>query len=145
MLIFLCLTLLLATVPLAALHPPSQVCGAWLCGAYENELGSRLNITGTSGWLVSGTYTNYVGSAVGTYPLVGYRASNVVPTTIGWSVTWSLPNGSSTSYSTTSWTGVALTVNGKPTILAQWHLTVPTTYNDYWQSTLSGQDTFFGL
>lgn len=133
----------------------SSTCSSVLCTTFQNELGSTMQIADVSNGFFAGTYQTAVGKAKGKYRLVGSYSGETLPATIGWTITWSNSNTPTNSpITTTSWTGVITlgsAQNCKSTntcdadtlyLITQWHLSTPTTPQNYWQSTLSGMDLF---
>jgi Avidin family len=111
-----------------------------LNGTWYNELGSLMTIE-TNGNVISGTYQTAVGDAKGIYYLVGLTdTDNAASQAVGWVVVWQNQYGDSGSV--TSWSGQYQVVNGVPTIVTTWLLTMETNPQDDWQSTLVGQDVF---
>ena len=114
-------------------------------GAWYNELGSTMviNPLDPQTQTVTGTYTTAVsstGCAKGGYPLAGRSDVQIGGQTFGWTVCWQ--NASSNCYSTTSWSGKLVRVNGIQTLSALWLLVIDTKDPNDWASTYIGHDVF---
>jgi hypothetical protein len=111
-----------------------------LNGDWFNELGSKMTLTVT-GQAITGMYQTAVGDADGIYALAGRLSiSEDEQVTLGFVVAWQ--NDKRSTDSATSWSGEAREINNDETILTTWLLTVETTPDDDWKSTLIGKDTF---
>ena len=112
-----------------------------LKGTWYNELGSMMMLE-VNGDSITGTYQTAVGSAEGTYQLVGSMDSN--PTeggqAIAWVVVWN--NQYLNSHSITAWSGQYQTIDGEEEIASLWLLTREEPSADDWSSTLINQDIF---
>lgn len=110
--------------------------GPGLLGAWENELGSTMNITSFNGTAFAGTYSSAVSSGAG--PVTGTLAGTLAGDAIGFTVNWS-PAFSSV----TSWNGLVLTDAGSLVIYTLWNLaSTPDEETDYWESIRAGADLF---
>ncbi len=110
-------------------------------GTWYNELGSMMNLE-VNGASITGTYQTAVGSAEGTYQLVGSIDSD--PTAggeaIAWVVVWN--NQHLNSHSITAWSGQYQTIGEEEEISSLWLLTREEPSEDDWSSTLINQDIF---
>jgi hypothetical protein len=112
-------------------------------GEWYNELGSKM-VLRVNGATITGKYQTKVGDADGLYDLVG-RIS--VPAddnrTIGFVVAWQ--NDKRQTDSLTAWSGEVREVSGTQSITTTWLLTIETTPDNDWKSTLIGKDLFTRL
>jgi len=110
-------------------------------GTWYNELGSQMNIS-ISGSTISGTYVTAVGSASGTYVLVGQVDTQPAAggQAAGWTVIWA--NASGSSHSVTTWSGQYQESEGQEEILTFWLLTAEQLPQNDWAATNVGQDVF---
>jgi hypothetical protein len=111
----------------------SETSGQSPFGTWVNQLNSTAVLApGNDEGVIVGTYTNFVGQAVGTFPLYGtYDPSSRV---LAWSVQWK-------GYeSATAWVG-QLSQSGDA-ISTTWLLVSQQTDGDVWQSTNVGSDVF---
>lgn len=130
-----------------------------LAGTYKNQLNSTMYLQVNQNNFLIGSYTSKVGNATGYYPLIGMSQQLSDAYLVSWIVSWTSgpasrarnPNESLTgkpdekfwtkSGSITAWNGLFWPDTG--VLYAQWHLTTSASFENYWQSTLSGLDTFF--
>jgi hypothetical protein len=114
-----------------------------IAGTWYNELGSTLTIA-INGNTLTGNYMTAVGSANGTYALVGSFDAAGIPTqtgqTVGWTVLWS--NASGNSHSVTTWSGQYQIVAGIEEINTLWLLTQALPAQADWAATLINKDVF---
>ena len=106
-----------------------------LLGIWYNELKSTLTIARASDGELLGTYNSVVGDAKHNYSLSGrYDAEG---RTLGWAVSWLNQYHHSDPPSTTTWSGqYQIIESGQPEILTTWLLTIQTTPDFNWNSTM---------
>ena len=109
-----------------------------LVGTWANELGSKLKIESVSDGLIAGKYWSKVSEEHD--PVCGTLTGVVAGDTIGFTVSWQ-----PTFDSVTSWSGKLLvTPQGQQYIYTLWQLSRDVgDGSDWWQSFLSGSDTFW--
>jgi hypothetical protein len=111
-----------------------------LNGDWFNELGSKMTLI-VAGGNITGKYHTAVGDAEGIYDLVGRLSEPPDENrTLGFVVSWQ--NEKRAVDSATSWSGEAREINGNEVILTTWLLTLETSPNDDWKSTIVGKDAF---
>jgi hypothetical protein len=111
-----------------------------LNGIWYNELGSRMELI-VQGKNITGTYHTAVGDASGIYDLVGQTdTDNDQSQAVGFVVVWQNQYGSSDSV--TTWSGQYQTIEGEDTIVTTWLLTMETSPDHDWSSTLVNKDIF---
>ena len=113
---------------------------------FQNELGSRMELTLHDDGSLTGLYTTAVGNVppsawyrlYGGYDAVTLNSKKMG--TIGFVVSWQ--NGVSNSSSTTSWNGIYDNARAVPEIRTMWLLTSYATPQDEWGSTRIKHDKF---
>jgi len=107
-----------------------------LLGVWQNELGSTMEITSFDGTTFTGTYTSAVSSE--STPSTGKLAGTLSGIALGFTVNWTPPFSS-----VTSWSGLLLTDGNSLAISTLWHLaSTPESEADLWESILAGADFF---
>lgn len=113
-------------------------------GTWYNELGSEMILTldKTDRRQINGTYETFVSScAKGKYPVTGRTdTDNDSAQNVGFVVSWENENGSCDSV--TTWSGELQLIDDEEILTTFWLLTMETSPNANWKSTLVGKDVF---
>jgi hypothetical protein len=110
-------------------------------GTWYNELGSMMQLQ-VNGASITGAYQTAVGSASGTYQLVGSIDTEPSPNgqAIAWVVVWN--NAYGNSHSITAWSGQYQIIDGEEEITTLWLLTSEQPSELDWKATNINQDVF---
>lgn len=115
-----------------------------IIGTWYNELGSEmiLKLDRTDKRQIKGTYETFVSTcARGKYVLTGRTDTDRdASQNVGFVVSWENDNGSCDSV--TTWSGELQEIDGEEVLTTFWLLTMETSPDANWKSTLVGKDVF---